>query len=154
MINTLSKQNIFFTALAQFQDIRSYLRDVNTFRAVKITTNVLYSSIQTGEARQSFDPWPPVQSRGEGAVIPCHYNIIIRTNTTEEVLNRDLTSVGTFDVFVPAHVAPRMSAAMLKESLSRPKYYKLIWGNSMLHVSNCHIFLIRRLILLFLISIY
>ena len=66
---------------------------------------------------------------------------------TEEVLNRDLTSVGTFDVFVPAHVAPRMSAAMLKESLSRPKYYELIWGNSMLHVSNCHIFLIRRLIL-------
>ena len=75
-------------------------------------------------------------------------------NVTEEVLNRDLTSVGTFDVFVPAHVAPRMSAAMLKESLSRPKYYKLIWGNSMLHVSNCHIFLIRRLILLFLVSIY
>ena len=73
---------------------------------------------------------------------------------TEEVINRDLTSVGTFDVFVPAHVAPRMSAAMLKESLSRPKYYKLIYGNSMLHVSNCHIFLIRRLILLFLVSIY
>ena len=86
MINTLSKQNIFFTALAQFQDIRSYLRDVNTFRAVKITTNVLYSSIQTGEARQSFDPWPPVQSRGEGAVIPCHYNIIIRTNTNDATL--------------------------------------------------------------------
>ena len=42
MINILSKQNIFFTALAQFQDIRSYLRDVNTFRAVKLTTNVLY----------------------------------------------------------------------------------------------------------------
>ena len=41
MINILSKQNIFFTALAQFQDIRSYLRDVNTFRAVKLTTNVL-----------------------------------------------------------------------------------------------------------------
>ena len=52
MINILSKQNIFFTALAQFQDIRSYLRDVNTFRAVKLTTNVLYSSIQTGEPRQ------------------------------------------------------------------------------------------------------
>ena len=31
-------------------------------------------------------------------------------NVTEEVMNRDLTSVGTFDVFVPAHVAPRMSA--------------------------------------------
>ena len=76
------------------------------------------------------------------------------TNSTEEVMNRDLTSVGTFDVFVPAHVAPRMSAAMLKESLSRPKYYKLIYGNSMLHVSNCHILLIRRLILLFLVSIY
>ena len=76
------------------------------------------------------------------------------TFTTGEVLNRDLTSVGTFDVFVPAHVAPRMSAAMLKESLSRPKYYKLISGNSMLHVSNCHVFLIRRLILLFLVSIY
>ena len=45
MINILSKQNIFFTALAQFQDIRSYLRDVNTFRAVKLTTNVLYSSV-------------------------------------------------------------------------------------------------------------
>ena len=86
MINILSKQNIFFTALAQFQDIRSYLRDVNTFRAVKLTTNVLYSSIQTGEPRQSFDPWPPVQSRGGGAVIPCHYNIIIRTNTNDATL--------------------------------------------------------------------
>ena len=39
MINILSKQNIFFTALAQFQDIRSYLRDVNTFRAVKLKSH-------------------------------------------------------------------------------------------------------------------
>ena len=69
-------------------------------------------------------------------------------------MNRGLTSVGTFDVFVPAHVAPRMLAAMLKKSLSRAKYYKLISGNSMLHVSNCYIFLIRRFILLFLVSIY
>ena len=67
-------------------------------------------------------------------------------------MNRDLTSGRTFDVFVPAHVAPHMSAAMLKESLL--KYYKLISEKSMLHVSNCHIFLIRRLILLFLVSIY
>ena len=69
-------------------------------------------------------------------------------------MNRGLTSVGTFDVFVPAHVALRMSAAMLKERLSRPKYCKLVSGNSILHISNCHIFLIRRLILLFLVSIY
>ena len=34
-------------------------------------------------------------------------------------MNRGLTSVGTFDVFVPAHVAPRMLAAMLKESLAQ-----------------------------------
>ena len=36
-----------------------------------------FCSLQTGEPCQSFYPWPAVQTKGGGAVIPCQYHISV-----------------------------------------------------------------------------
>ena len=48
----------------------------------------------------------------------------ILDNFRHRIINkgRKLTRVGTFEVFVPANVTPRILAVMLKESLLRSKH--------------------------------
>ena len=48
---------------------------------------ITFCSLQTGEPCQSFYPWPAVQTRGGGAVIPCQYHISVnKANDMDGVL--------------------------------------------------------------------
>jgi hypothetical protein len=50
---------------------------------------ITFYSLQTGEPCQSFYPWPPVQTRGGGAVKPCQYHISINNaNDLDGVLSK------------------------------------------------------------------
>ena len=55
--------------------------------------SVFYYSIQAGKPRQSIHPWPPVQSRGGGAVIPCCYYIVMEGNRDQAILQSTVASV-------------------------------------------------------------
>jgi hypothetical protein len=43
-------------------------------------------SKQTGEPCESFHPWPPVNSTGGGAVIPCKYEISAQEMNNQHVV--------------------------------------------------------------------
>ncbi len=62
---------------------------------------VLYSSIQAGEPRQCFHPWPPVNLRGGGAVIPCQYNNRMGNNMTEAIVESTMAKVKNSIALMP-----------------------------------------------------